>query len=125
MQPGCIPLAATSIDQLRLQIPAITAGHVRLKTTYDLAALYTLPSITLSSVMPEKEPCWLRRAFRPRLDGNRQNSSTQKETAITTLPELLWEQAYDDLKHDEPKLFELYKTILSRDLEGVKGNIIE
>jgi N-terminal domain of NWD NACHT-NTPase len=91
--------------------------------------------------MPEKEPHWLRKAFRFRLskqekserkdDGNRQNSpareatSTQKETAITTLPEQLWEQAYDDLKHDEPKLFELYETILSRDLEGVKGNVIE
>jgi hypothetical protein len=29
----CIPLAATSAGQLRLFIPAITAGHVGLKTT--------------------------------------------------------------------------------------------
>ena len=47
------------------------------------------------------------------------------QTAITTPPEQLWDQAYDGLKHDEPKLFELYETILSRDLEGVKGNVIE
>jgi len=55
-------------------------------------------------------------------------TSAQKETAITTPPEQLWDQAYDGLKHDEPKLFELYETILSRYLdssEGVKGNVIE
>jgi hypothetical protein len=48
--------------------------------------------------------------------------------AIATPPEQLWDQAYDDLKHDEPKLFELYEIILSRDLdssEGLKGNGIE
>jgi hypothetical protein len=54
-------------------------------------------------------------------------TSAQKETA-TSPPERFWDQAYDGLKHDEPKLFELYETILSRDLdisEGVKGNVIE
>jgi hypothetical protein len=58
----------------------------------------------------------------------REATSAQKETAITTPLEQLWDQAYDDLKHDEPELFELYETILSRDLDGfedVKGNVIE
>jgi hypothetical protein len=95
--------------------------------------------------MPEKEP-WLRKALRFRLskqeksernnDGNRQDgqftppvppTSAQKETA-TSPPEQLWDQAYDNLKHDEPKLFKLYKTILSRDLdssEGMKENVIK
>jgi hypothetical protein len=53
-------------------------------------------------------------------------SSAQTEPAIQ--PEQLWDQAYDDLKHDEPKLFRLYERILSYDLgglEGAKENIIE
>ena len=92
--------------------------------------------------MPEKEPRSLRKAFRIRLskweksegkdDGNRQDAQeatfAQKEPAIRTPPEQLWDQAYDDLKHDEPKLLELYETILSRDLDsskGAEGNVIE
>ncbi|KAK3940931.1 hypothetical protein QBC46DRAFT_287372 [Diplogelasinospora grovesii] len=56
----------------------------------------------------------------------REATSAQKEPAIQ--PEQLWDQAYDGLKRDEPKLFEFYETILSHDLDsskGVKGNIIE
>jgi hypothetical protein len=52
-------------------------------------------------------------------------TSAQKETAITTPPEQLWDHAYDVLKPDEPKLFELYETILSRDLNSSEENIIE
>lgn len=44
-------------------------------------------------------------------------------------PEQLWDQAYDDLKHDDPKLIQLYETILSSDLDNgskrPKGNVIE
>jgi hypothetical protein len=43
-------------------------------------------------------------------------------------PEQFWDQAYDDLKHEEPKLFEFYETILSYDLDssrGTRGNVIE
>jgi N-terminal domain of NWD NACHT-NTPase len=44
-------------------------------------------------------------------------------------PEQLWDQAYDDLKADEPKLVELYETILSTELDGSskedKANVIE
>ena len=53
-------------------------------------------------------------------------SSVQTES--TTQAEQLWDQAYDDLKRDEPKLFDFYETILSHDLDsskGAKGNIIE
>jgi hypothetical protein len=53
-------------------------------------------------------------------------SSAQTEPAIR--PEQFWDQAYDDLKRDEPKLFAFYETILSHDLDsskGAKGNIIE
>jgi hypothetical protein len=46
-----------------------------------------------------------------------------------SLPEQLWDQAYDDLKADEPTLVELYETILSHELDssskGEKGNVIE
>jgi hypothetical protein len=46
-----------------------------------------------------------------------------------SLPEQLWDQAYDDLKADEPTLVELYETILSHELDssskGTKGNVIE
>lgn len=103
--------------------------------------------------MPKKEPGRLQKArlilskhgkSERKDDGNRQDgqhpqpaaatnspareaTSARKETAITT-PSELWDQAYDGLKHDETKLFELYETILSRDLdisENVKGNVIE
>ena len=48
------------------------------------------------------------------------------QTAITTPPEQLWDQAYDGLKQDEPKLFELYETILSHELDSTEGgNVIE
>ena len=44
-------------------------------------------------------------------------------------PEGLWDRAYDDLKADEPKLLELYETILSRELDDsskeAKRNVIE
>ena len=44
-------------------------------------------------------------------------------------PEQLWDQAYDDLKADEPTLVELYETILSHELDDnskeAKGNVIE
>lgn len=55
-------------------------------------------------------------------------TSAQKESAVPTTPEQLWDQAYDDLKNDESKLFELYELILSRRLDGskgAKGNVIE
>jgi hypothetical protein len=62
------------------------------------------------------------------INSPREATSAQKETTITTPPEQLWDQAYDDLKRDEPKLFDLYETILSHDLDsskGAKGNVIE
>jgi len=43
-------------------------------------------------------------------------------------PEQLWDQAYDDLKRDEPKLLDFYEAILSRELDssrGAKENIID
>lgn len=56
-------------------------------------------------------------------------SSVKVLPAIPIEPEQLWDQAYDDLKHDNPKLIELYETILSPDLDnsskGAKGNVIE
>ena len=73
-------------------------------------------------------------------DGNRQDgkvappvvpatpSKSSAQTEPTIQPEQLWDQAYDDLKRDEPKLFDFYETILSHDLDsskGAKGNIIE
>jgi hypothetical protein len=69
-------------------------------------------------------------------DSNRQDGkvappavpTTPSKSSAQTEPEQLWDQAYDDLKHDEPKLFRLYERILSYDLgglEGAKENIIE
>jgi hypothetical protein len=57
-------------------------------------------------------------------------TSGQKDPAVLTTPEQLWDQAYDDLKHDESesKLFDLYESILSCRLDGskgAKGNVIE
>ena len=47
----------------------------------------------------------------------------------TTQPDQLWDQAYDDLKRDNPKLFNFYETILSLELADgsakVEGNVIE
>jgi N-terminal domain of NWD NACHT-NTPase len=44
-------------------------------------------------------------------------------------PDQLWDQAYDDLKRSNPKLFDFYETILSRELTDDsivdKGNVIE
>ncbi len=44
-------------------------------------------------------------------------------------PKELWDRAYDDLKADDPKLLELYETILSRELDDSsiegKKNVIE
>jgi len=62
----------------------------------------------------------------PAVPATPSKSSAQTEPAIR--PEQLWDQAYDDLKCDEPKLFAFYETILSHDLDsskGAKGNIIE
>lgn len=61
-------------------------------------------------------------------------SAARRSTAgidpmILREPEQLWDQAYDDLKHDDPKLIQLYETILSSDLDNgskrPKGNVIE
>ncbi|KAE9364063.1 WD40 repeat-like protein [Stipitochalara longipes BDJ] len=42
-------------------------------------------------------------------------------------PEQLWDQAYDDLKRDNPKLFDYYETIVSRELSDgstdAEGNL--
>ena len=58
-------------------------------------------------------------------DGNRQDgkvaspvvpatpSKSSAQTEPTIQPEQLWDQAYDDLKRDEPKLFDFYETIFS------------
>ncbi|KAI8625445.1 hypothetical protein F5Y19DRAFT_265094 [Xylariaceae sp. FL1651] len=55
--------------------------------------------------------------------------SPAPEVAVVPIrSDQLWDRAYDDLKHDTPKLFDLYETILSRDLGGsedAQGNIIE
>ena len=49
--------------------------------------------------------------------------------APPTQPDQLWDQAYDELKRENPKLFSYYETILSRELvdgsTDVEGNIIE
>ena len=73
-------------------------------------------------------------------DGNRQDgkvappvvpatpSKSSAQTEPTIQPKQLWDQAYDDLKRDEPKLFDFYETILSHNLDsskGAKGNIIK
>ena len=48
-------------------------------------------------------------------------TSGQKGVASTD-PELLWDEAYDDLKRDEPKLLKYYEELLSRDLgDSQKG----
>jgi hypothetical protein len=54
--------------------------------------------------------------------------SAQTEFPIPSPPEQLWDQAYDDIKRENPKLMELYETILSHDLgrsNGAEGNVIE
>ena len=55
--------------------------------------------------------------------------SAKTQSAIPIEPEQLWDRAYDDLRHDNPKLFKLYETILSRELEGGRKesteNVIE
>lgn len=48
-------------------------------------------------------------------------TSGQEELAITIPPEELWDKAYDDIKSDESKLFELYEAILSRELGSSDG----
>ena len=62
----------------------------------------------------------------PAVPATPSKSSAQTEPAIQ--PEQLWDQAYDDLKRDEPRLFDFYETVLSHDLgcsKGAKKNIIE
>lgn len=52
--------------------------------------------------------------------------AAQEEPVVQ--PEQLWDQAYDDLKRDEPKLLDFYEAILSRELDssrGAKENIID
>ena len=55
--------------------------------------------------------------------------SVKIQPAIQIEPEQLWDQAYEILKRDDPKLIGLYETILSHDLDncsnGAKGNVIE
>jgi hypothetical protein len=55
-------------------------------------------------------------------------SATIEPTTLNG-PEDLWDQAYDDLKNNQPKLLEFYEAILSRELGGsskeVKENGIE
>ena len=70
-------------------------------------------------------------------DSNRQDGkvappavpATPSKSSARTEPAMqLWDQAYDDLKRDEPRLFDFYETVLSHDLgssKGAKKNIIE
>ena len=74
-------------------------------------------------------------------DGNRQDgkvappvvpatpSKSSAQTEPTIQPEQLWDQAYDDLKNNQPRLLEYYEAILSRELgdssKEVKENGIE
>lgn len=56
-------------------------------------------------------------------------TATPATTAPLTRPEDLWDQAYDDLKNNQPKLLEYYEAILSRELgdrsKEVKENGVE
>jgi hypothetical protein len=54
---------------------------------------------------------------------------TTEDPTTPSGPEQLWDQAYDDLQADEPKLLVLYKAILFRELgdspKEAKGDVIE
>ena len=67
----------------------------------------------------------------PALTTSRAQASPSAAVEPTPIskPEDLWDRAYDDIKADDPKLLDLYETILSHELSDssieAKGNLIE
>jgi N-terminal domain of NWD NACHT-NTPase len=114
------------------RIPSQTAKDDPFSTTIELNNQKIATSLNLpasSAQGPAAEPSAeyppLATAINP---STKDATSVYKNSAIPTPPEQLWDEAYDTLKHDEPKLFKLYESILSRELDSskdAKGNVIE